>query len=99
MTAIDLFAGAGGLSLGLSEAGFHVSAAVEIDSDAAATYHRHHPGVFLHQCDVNHVDWSMFAGEVELLAGGPPCQPFSSGGLRLGDKDLRRRASGNAAGG
>jgi DNA (cytosine-5)-methyltransferase 1 len=87
-TAIDLFSGAGGLSLGLHAAGISTVFAVEIMPDAAATYRSLFPNAGLHQADVRSVDFRTFKG-VDLVAGGPPCQPFSSGGLRLGDQDLR----------
>ena len=87
-TAIDLFSGAGGLSLGLHAAGISTVFAVEIMPDAAATYRSLFPNAGLHQADVRSVDFRTFNG-VDLVVGGPPCQPFSSGGLRLGDQDLR----------
>lgn len=81
--AIDLFAGAGGLSLGLEDAGFRVAAALENDDAAASTYRRNlrHP---ILQADIRLVDSeSLLAtaglqpGECALVAGGPPCQGFS----------------------
>lgn len=87
-TTIDLFSGAGGLSLGLHAAGISTVFAVEIMPDAAATYRSLFPHAGLHQGDVRSVDFRTFRG-VDLVAGGPPCQPFSSGGLRRGDQDLR----------
>jgi DNA (cytosine-5)-methyltransferase 1 len=89
LKAIDLFAGAGGLSLGLIEAGFEVIAAVECDSAAAATYRSLHPGTKVLQDDINKVDLTQFIGEIDVVAGGPPCQPFSTGGLRRGADDPR----------
>jgi DNA (cytosine-5)-methyltransferase 1 len=81
--AVDLFCGAGGLSLGLHRAGFEVVLACDIRPDSIAT-HRHHFGGCSEQCDLS--DPSVLAelcdqvnagGEVALVAGGPPCQPFS----------------------
>lgn len=89
MKAIDLFAGAGGLSLGLIEAGFEVVAAVECDGAAAASYRSLHPGTEVFEEDISTADLSAFEGEVDLLAGGPPCQPFSTGGLQRGAGDPR----------
>jgi DNA (cytosine-5)-methyltransferase 1 len=89
LKVIDLFAGAGGLSLGLLEAGLEVLAAVECDSAAAATYRSLHPGAIVLEEDIRSADLSQFKGEVDIVAGGPPCQPFSTGGLRRGADDPR----------
>jgi DNA (cytosine-5)-methyltransferase 1 len=88
MKAIDLFAGAGGLSLGLNNAGWEVVAAVEVDKYAVATHHQNFPTTKGIRCDVRDVDWSKFRG-VDLVAGGPPCQPFSVSGKQLGREDQR----------
>lgn len=88
VTAIDLFAGAGGLSLGLGAAGIESVFAVEIMDDAVATYRGIFPGVEAHHGDIRSVDFNRFRG-VDVVAGGPPCQPFSIGGLRKGREDAR----------
>jgi len=88
MKAIDLFAGAGGLSLGLKNTGWNVVAAVEVDKYAVATHHQNFPATKGIRCDVRDVDWSKFHG-IDLVAGGPPCQPFSVSGKQLGQEDLR----------
>jgi len=85
--AIDLFAGAGGLSQGLHLAGWDVVTAVERDPSAARTYLANFPGTQL-LSDVRDVDFRIFSG-VELLAGGPPCQPFSVAGKQLASADPR----------
>lgn len=87
-TAIDLFAGAGGLSLGLEAAGIEALFAVEIVPDAVATYRATFPGAQVNAADIREVDFRRWAG-VDVVAGGPPCQPFSVGGLRLGRDDAR----------
>lgn len=87
--AIDLFAGAGGLSLGLKEAGFHTVCAVEIESVYAATFAHHSPSTDVLTTDVQRVDWSNYKGKADFVCGGPPCQPFSSGGLRAAADDKR----------
>lgn len=87
--AIDLFAGAGGLSLGLSDAGFDVVAASEWNVDACDTYAKHHPRTELVEGDIAATSWRAWRGHVALVAGGPPCQPWSSGGKRLGEEDPR----------
>lgn len=89
MKVIDLFAGAGGLSLGLLEAGLEVVAAVECDPAAAATYRSLHPAATVLEQDINTADLSQFKDEVDVVAGGPPCQPFSTGGHRRGADDPR----------
>jgi DNA (cytosine-5)-methyltransferase 1 len=86
---IDLFAGAGGLSLGLEDAGFEPVAANEWNRDACDTYAKHHPLVDLVSGDIAKVSWRPWRGHVGLVAGGPPCQPWSSGGKRLGEQDER----------
>lgn len=88
MKAVDLFSGAGGLTLGLKNAGWDVVGAIEFDKYATATHHHNLPGTKTLRTDVRDVDWSQFQG-VGLVAGGPPCQPFSVSGKQLGDQDLR----------
>lgn len=84
-TAIDLFAGAGGLSRGLKDAGFSVRAGVEVDPTSAASYRRNHPETFLVQADIKTVTGprllqhaGLRRGELNLLTGCPPCQGFST---------------------
>lgn len=83
MTAVDLFSGCGGLSRGLRDAGFKVAAAVEIDERARTTYQLNHPRVELYG-DIRELDpvavmehAGLARGELDLLAGCPPCQGFS----------------------
>ena len=81
--AIDLFAGCGGLSEGLKQAGFQTIAACEINPVAVATYKLNHPDVIVFESDIKLVDTSevkkLLGGEpLHLLAGCPPCQGFSS---------------------
>lgn len=87
-TAIDLFAGAGGLSLGLKASGIESQMAIEIMPDAAATYALHSPHVEVLKRDIRGVDFKEWRG-IDIVAGGPPCQPFSIGGLRRGSSDQR----------
>jgi len=84
---VELFAGAGGLSLGLEQAGFEIILANEILRDSAATHELNHPGVPVICGDVHEVDFrseleSLGSGPVDLLSGGPPCQGFSSVGSK-----------------
>jgi len=85
---IDLFCGAGGLSLGLRSAGFEVVLAADLDPAARRSYETMH-GTRPLGGDVADLDLRRFRGQVDLLAGGPPCQPFSSGGARLSARDPR----------
>lgn len=86
--AADLFCGAGGLSLGLSQAGFDVVLAVDNDEDTLETHRAYHPGLS--------VNWDLADADVvervadlvrrcgiSLVAGGPPCQPFSRAGRSM----------------
>ena len=90
--AADLFSGAGGLSLGLEAAGYRVVLAADHDPEAVET-HRHHFGGLTLDWDLGQPDHVakvaelVSAAEVELLVGGPPCQPFS----RAGRSKIRHR--------
>jgi DNA (cytosine-5)-methyltransferase 1 len=81
-TAVEVFAGGGGLAVGLREAGFRTVAAVEIEPHAAATFKANHPTVQVFRQDVRTVHGSMIlplaGGRVHVLAACPPCQGFSS---------------------
>jgi DNA (cytosine-5)-methyltransferase 1 len=85
---IDLFSGAGGLSLGLEAAGFHCVTAVEMNRDACETFAMRHRDALIHDVPIQQVDFAKYAG-IPLLAGGPPCQPFSAGGKGLASEDAR----------
>jgi DNA (cytosine-5)-methyltransferase 1 len=84
--AVDAFSGCGGLSLGLKRAGFRVVGAIEIDALAVETYHLNHPEVEnVWELDIRKLtgaqilrDLGLAKGELDLLAGCPPCQGFSS---------------------
>jgi DNA (cytosine-5)-methyltransferase 1 len=89
LAAIDLFAGAGGLSLGLAAAGFDVAMAVELDRASCATYRATHPSAEVLETDIADIDFRPLRGHFALVAGGPPCQPFSVGGKRLAADDPR----------
>lgn len=83
LTAIDLFAGGGGLTVGLKRAGFEVVSAVEKERHACATYRANHPEVHLLEKDITEVsgdDLKSHAehGVIDLLAGCPPCQGYTS---------------------
>lgn len=89
-TAIDLFSGAGGLTVGLKKAGFKVVAAVEFDPELAKTYKKNHPEVKLIVKDIREVTGKDILKltrlkKIDLVAGCPPCQGFS----KLTDKHHR----------
>jgi DNA (cytosine-5)-methyltransferase 1 len=88
-SSIDLFCGAGGLTLGLHHAGWVTRVAVEFDADAAKTYRANFPEVHLLEQDAMCIDFSEWRGKVDLVAGGPPCQPFSVAGNQLSHLDPR----------
>ncbi|MDE0667871.1 MAG: DNA (cytosine-5-)-methyltransferase [bacterium] len=83
--AVDLFCGGGGLSLGLEQAGCSVALAVDIDARAVATHEANFagPALQLDLADENQVEQllELLCGiPIDILAGGPPCQPFSRAG-------------------
>lgn len=92
---LDLFCGAGGLSLGLAGAGMVPVAASEMDRDALETYveahAKYHPhlGLEVFDGDIANYSFKKLKGDVGVVAGGPPCQPYSMGGLRRGVMDVR----------
>lgn len=84
--AVDLFCGAGGMSLGFEQAGFDIAVAVDSDAHHVATHERNFPygKVLLRSvADVSGAELRELAGaEIDLVFGGPPCQGFSHMGLR-----------------
>jgi len=86
---IDLFASAGGLTLGLTAAGVETVCAVEVEEYRTRTFALHTPHAEIITSDIRRVEFKKYRGEVQLVYGGPPCQPFSSGGLRKSHADDR----------
>ncbi|MGH7771427.1 MAG: DNA cytosine methyltransferase [Candidatus Binatia bacterium] len=94
LTAVDLFCGAGGLTLGLKRAGFDVVAAVEVDPEIAKTYKANHPKTRLLIKDIRYVTGQEILASAglkgtDLVAGCPPCQGFSSLTSKYKKKDPR----------
>jgi len=96
MRSVELFSGCGGLALGTARAGFEHARMAEWNVDARATlalnkrnrveHARDWPAI---DGDVREVDWSAVSDPIRLVAGGPPCQPFSIGGKHKGNSDAR----------
>ncbi|MGM0563895.1 MAG: DNA cytosine methyltransferase [Pseudomonadota bacterium] len=87
LIAVDLFSGAGGLSIGLEKAGFTIIMANELEKDFAKTYELNHPRTQVLQDDIRKIDFksinkALGVKRVHLLAGGPPCQGFSTVGSK-----------------
>jgi len=94
MKTIELFAGGGGLALGLHGAGFEPVAVVERDADSCSTLRENWlramgSNLRLFDEDIRNVDFTQWQDRVDLVSGGPPCQPFSIGGKHQGDRDER----------
>lgn len=92
LNSIELFAGAGGLALGLEESGFHPTQIVEFNRDACRTIRANSVfdfGDSLYEGDITKFDFMEIDQSIDLISGGPPCQPFSLGGKANGHKDHR----------
>ncbi len=94
LNAIDVFAGGGGLTVGLKRSGFKVIGAVELERHAFSTYKSNHPEVRAFRQDVRTIKGELLSslsqsGEIDLLAGCPPCQGFSSLTLKYDKVDPR----------
>jgi DNA (cytosine-5)-methyltransferase 1 len=95
LKSMEIFAGCGGLALGLARAGFSHDAVVEYDKDAVRTLEdnklrevEHVRHWEIQHADVREIDYRSL-GTVDVVSGGPPCQPFSIGGKHLGPRDPR----------
>lgn len=96
LKSFELFAGAGGLGLGTSRAGFNCRGVLEWNADACSTLrHNQRNGLDpirnweIHQTDARKFDFKPYAGQVDFVTGGPPCQPFSMGGKHQAFLDPR----------
>lgn len=88
-TSIELFAGGGGLALGMELAGFEHLLLCEINKDACATLRHNRPNWQILQEDITNVDFTPWRDNVDLLTGGFPCQAFSYAGKQGGFGDTR----------
>lgn len=88
-TSIELFAGAGGLALGMSKAGFKHVLLNEIDHDACQTLLQNRPEWHVAEGDIHRLDFKKYHGQIDLLTGGFPCQAFSYAGNKGGFEDTR----------
>jgi DNA (cytosine-5)-methyltransferase 1 len=91
-TALSLFCGAGGCSLGFKQAGYEILFASDIDKAAVNSYQANFPEISCVEADTRSLDFSkillnlgLVVGELDILIGGPPCQGFSTAGLRFWD--------------
>ncbi|TSD00613.1 MAG: DNA (cytosine-5-)-methyltransferase [Candidatus Peregrinibacteria bacterium Greene1014_49] len=94
-TAISLYSGAGGLDIGLNQAGFNVVVATDFDHDSCETLRFNFPNTAVIEGDIQKVSTAeilskaeLKVGELDLLVGGPPCQPFSKSAFWNGSKGI-----------
>lgn len=86
---LELFAGAGGMALGLEKAGLVSVMMNELDKHACNTLRKNRPEWNVVEGDVAKVDFTPYRGKIDVLAGGFPCQAFSYAGKKLGFEDTR----------
>lgn len=86
---IELFAGAGGMALGMERAGFKSLLLNEIDKNACATLRLNRPGWHISEGSISGIDFKPHRGKVDVVCGGFPCQAFSYAGKKLGFADTR----------
>lgn len=86
---LELFAGAGGLAVGMEKAGLKCIALNEIDKFACATLRKNRPNWKVLEGDIKNFDFSEYKDKVDVVTGGFPCQAFSYAGKKLGLADAR----------
>ncbi|MDE5664811.1 MAG: DNA (cytosine-5-)-methyltransferase [Duncaniella sp.] len=88
-SSVELFAGGGGLALGMEKAGFRHVLLNEFDHNACETLRSNRPEWNVVEGDIHHIDFSPLKDKVDFLSGGFPCQAFSYAGKRLGFEEAR----------
>ena len=88
-TLVELFAGAGGLAIGLEKAGFKSSLLNEIDKDACETLRQNRAKWNVVEGDISKIDFSEYKNKIDVVSGGFPCQAFSYAGKKMGFEDTR----------
>ena len=86
---LELFAGAGGLAVGMEKAGLKCVALNEIDKHACETLRKNRPNWNVLEGDIKNFNFSEYNNQVDVVTGGFPCQAFSYAGKRLGLEDAR----------
>jgi len=96
LNSVELFSGAGGLAIGMSKSGFHHEMLVEFNKDAVATLVKNHDlgqaqikNWDIKHDDIKNISFKRFKNKISVVAGGPPCQPFSLGGKHKAFNDDR----------
>lgn len=89
LTSIELFCGAGGLALGMHNAGIQSKLLVDFDKNPILTLKNNRPKWNSLQASVNDLDLSEYENKIDIISGGFPCQAFSFAGNRLGFADIR----------
>lgn len=88
ISCLELFAGAGGLAKGLELSGIKHKALIEWNKDACQTLINNYSDKLVHNVDIRSFQFDQF-GHIDMVSGGPPCQPFSMGGKHKGNMDQR----------
>ena len=86
---LELFAGAGGLAVGMEKAGLKCVALNEIDKHACETLRKNRPNWNVLEGDIKNFNFTEYHNQVDVVTGGFPCQAFSYAGKRLGFEDAR----------
>lgn len=88
LSCLELFTGAGGLAKGLEMAGIQHKAFIEINRNACLTLSNNYNQQLIYNTDIRTFDFDQL-GAIDIISGGPPCQPFSMGGQHKGNADQR----------
>lgn len=88
-TFIDLCAGTGGLTACLYSRGYSCSAYIDMEPSCCHILRHYHPASCVFETVIESFPWAAHAGKIDILAGGPPCQPWSNAGRKRGENDSR----------